>query len=237
MDLPQLMAPILAQLAVSSGDKTSSAHRSQSAIIEAIKAGILSPGTRLIEAELCNALGVSRTPLREALTALRADGIVCQVGQSLQVRRLAWRDIQELYDMRAVLESAAASFAARSASASEKQVIAELVKREKQLIAEAASPDVLARHNFAFHRAIGHAAHNPFLIEALDRLAHLFVLIGDTAYSLADRVTVIAAQHAAINEAIQKGDETAAHQAMARHLQDALTARLRLFHNHGTQTQ
>ena len=130
--------------------------------------------------------------------------------------------------MRALLEGAAARYAARHAGPAEKQVITALVKTEAQLIAAKVSPDILAAHNVQFHDAIMQAARNPFLKEAIERLSHLFILIGDTAYSLSERVRVIAQQHAEINDAIQLGDEAGAEAAMRVHLQDALAARLRL---------
>ena len=219
---------IMAQLAEQTAEKLSTSARCRHAIIIAIKQRVLPAGSRLVEADLCEAFHVSRTPLREALTALRADGILAQDSQSLRVRKLAWRDIHELYDMRALLEGAAAQYAARHAGPAEKQVIAALIKTESQLIAAKASPDILAAHNVQFHDAIMQAARNPFLTEALERLSHLFILIGDTAYSLPDRVSVIAKQHAAINDAIQTADEAGAEGAMRVHLQDALAARLRL---------
>lgn len=228
MELHLKLRQIMAQLAEQTAEKLSTSARCHRAIIMAIKQGVLPSDARLVEADLCEAFNVSRTPLREALTALRADGILSQDSQSLRVRKLAWRDIHELYDMRALLEGAAAQYAARHAGPAEKQVIAALIKTESQLIADNAAPEILAAHNVQFHDAIMQAARNPFLTEALERLSHLFILIGDTAYSLPDRVSEIAKQHAAIHDAISAGDEAAAEAAMRVHLQDALAARLRL---------
>ena len=228
MESHDRLGQIMAELKAQRADELSASARCRHAIITAIKQGFLPADARLVEADLCEAFSVSRTPLREALTALRADGILSQDSQSLRVRKLAWRDIHELYDMRALLEGAAAQYAARHAGPAERQVIAALVKTEAELIAAKASPDILAAHNVQFHDAIMQAARNPFLSEALERLSHLFILIGDTAYSLSDRVRVIATQHAAINDAIQSSDEAGAEAAMRVHLQDALAARLRL---------
>ena len=103
-DLQQLADEVTSQTA----QKLSSAQRCRLTIIEAIKKGLLPPGHKLIEADLCKALLVSRTPLREALAALRADGVIEADGQTMRVRQLAWRDIHDLYDMRTLLEGAAA---------------------------------------------------------------------------------------------------------------------------------
>ena len=221
-----MLAAIMKELGT--GDGASTATRCRMALIEAIKTGVLPSGARLIEADLCAAFSVSRTPLREALAALRADGILDADSQTLRVRKLAWRDIHDLYDMRVLLEGAAAYYAAHHAGSAEKQVLASLVSTEENLIAQQAPPDVMARHNVQFHQAIIEASRNPFLKEALARLSHLFILIGDTAYRLKDRVLVIQTQHAAICEAIENSDANAARQAMETHLKDALAARLRL---------
>ena len=73
-------------------------------ILDAIQAGELRPGARLKETELVAALSVSRTPLREALAALRAEGILERDDDGLRVRRLDWHDVRGLYELRGTLE-------------------------------------------------------------------------------------------------------------------------------------
>lgn len=68
--------------------------------MDAISSGNLVPGARLKETELVSALAVSRTPLREALAALRAEGILERDDDGIRVRRLAWRDVWALYELR-----------------------------------------------------------------------------------------------------------------------------------------
>lgn len=197
-------------------------------IIAAIRAGELIPGTRLKEVELVEALAVSRTPLREALAALRAEGILERDDDGLRVRQLDWRDVRALYDLRGQLESMAARLAATNAHTAECKVIDDICKEEAGLIAKGAAPEDLARQNRRFHNAILQAANNRFLSESLERLSQLMVLLGATAYSLDGRANAIRAEHAAINDAIQSGDASHAEAAMLAHLNSALTARLRL---------
>ena len=73
-------------------------------LMEAIRVGLLKPGTRLKEAELGELLSVSRTPLREALTALKSEHIITAGKDGLRIRQLGWRDITDLYELRATLE-------------------------------------------------------------------------------------------------------------------------------------
>ena len=174
-------------------------------ILDAIQTGTLRPGARLKEADLVAALAVSRTPLREALAALRAE-----------------------YELRGTLEGLAASLAARNAGDAERAVIGDICAAEAELIAENAEPEILARHNRRFHNAILQAAGNRFLVESLERLSRMMVLLGATAYTLAGRAEAIRDEHEAINRAIRDGDEAAAAATMSWHLDSALTARLTL---------
>jgi DNA-binding GntR family transcriptional regulator len=197
-------------------------------ILAAIQSGALSPGMRLKEVDLVTALSVSRTPLREALTRLRAEGVLERDEDGLRVRRLDWRDVRSLYELRGTLESMAGGLAARNAAEAERRVIADICHAEAALVTDGAMPEQLARHNRQFHNAIWQAAGNHFLAESLERLSRLMVLLGATAYSMPERVAAIRSEHDVINSAIQTRDPQAAAEAMQRHLDTALAARLSL---------
>src|SRR5690606_5593439 len=78
-------------------------------LLEEIGRGELQPGTRLREVELAERLGISRTPIREAIRQLESDGLVVHLPrQGATVRVLEYSEIMELYEMRAVLEATAA---------------------------------------------------------------------------------------------------------------------------------
>lgn len=216
------------QLSASNLPAASAAERIRHLILLAIQAGDLPPGSRLKETELGAELHVSRTPLREALTALKAEQILETDDGGLRVRILDWQDISALYALRAKLEGMAALVAATHASTSEKQIIGQICADEVQLMAVGAAPSVLAVHNRRFHRAILQAAGNKFLSESLQQLSRLMVLLGTTAYSLAERTDSIQKEHQRINQAIQRGLPKEAEEAMQAHLDKALVARLTL---------
>ena len=215
-------------LASQADPKGAAPARLRRLILAAIQSGALSPGMRLKEVDLVTALAVSRTPLREALTRLRAEGVLERDEDGLRVRRLDWRDVRSLYELRGTLESMAARLAARNAAEAERRVIADICHAEAALINDGAMPEELARHNRQFHNAIWQAAGNHFLAESLERLSRLMVLLGATAYSMPDRVAAIRSEHDVINDAIQTRDPQAAAEAMQRHLDTALAARLSL---------
>lgn len=204
------------------------ASRIRGVILAGLQSGALAPGTRLKEVELGNALQVSRTPLREALTRLKTERILESDGDGLRIRKLEWADIRSLYELRATLEGLAARLTAQRASPAEKQFIDQLVAEERRLIEQAASPEILARHNRRFHTSICKAAGNHFLEEQLTQLAQMMVLLGVTAYSIQTRLASILAEHEHINIAIQNSTAEAAEHAMRTHLKAALTARLHL---------
>ena len=221
-------AALTRQLALRDGMPSAAPARLRQIFLAAIQSGALAPGARLKETELVNALSVSRTPLREALAALRAEGILERDDDGLHVRRLGWRDVRSLYELRGTLEAMAAQLAAQNATKPERQVIGSICEAEAVLIDEGAAPEMLARHNRQFHHAILQAAGNRFLSESLERLSRLMVLLGATAYSLPERTAAIRAEHESINDAIQKGNAEAASNAMHAHLEAALRARLEL---------
>lgn len=211
------------------GDSLPAPRRIRHVLISAITSGDIIPGARLKEAELGQQLGVSRTPLREALAGLRAEGIL-SIGEDggLRVRRLGYQDIHALYQMRATLEGLAAELAAAQASQAERAFIAETRAREADLVARGAGPDILADLNGRFHQGILLASHNPFLIETMQRLGTMMALLGPTAYSLTKRVKEIGTEHDIISKAIQLGDPAAAGAAARTHLNNAVKARLEI---------
>ena len=221
-------ADLTRQLAERDDMPSAAPARLRQIFLAAIQSGALAPGARLKEIELVNALSVSRTPLREALAAMRAEGILERDDDGLRVRRLGWRDVRSLYELRGTLEAMAAQLAAQNAASPERQVIGSICEAEAELIRDAAAAETLARHNRQFHHAILQAAGNRFLSESLEKLSRLMVLLGATAYSLPERLAAIRAEHEAVNAAIQKGDAEAASRAMRAHLEAALRARLEL---------
>lgn len=207
------------------------ANRIRNLIVIALQLGQLVPGTRLKEIELGKALQVSRTPLREALTQLKAERILETDQDGLRIRTLGWTDIKSLYELRSTLEGMAARLAATRATAAEKHLIQQLVFEERALVDTGASAEILARHNRRFHHCICKAASNPFLEEQLAQLAQLLVLLGVTAYSVEARLSSILAEHEQINKAIQNSQAEEAEHHMRNHLESALAARLYLINS------
>ena len=111
-------------------------------VLDAIDRGQFRPGDRLVESELAERLGVSRTPIREALQRLETQGVLARDGRSLIVAALDHDQLGELYVVRAELEGLAARLAAQHAAPEEVRVLRELARRDREVVAR---PELLAR--------------------------------------------------------------------------------------------
>jgi DNA-binding GntR family transcriptional regulator len=184
------------------------------------------PGRRMREIELSEWLGVSRTPLRQALSRLEVEGLlVMTVRTGLMVASLDEEAMAELYNMREMLEGAAASLAARHASPREVATLRQMVAAEEALPRD---PETRAQHNLAFHRAIYAAAHNRFLVKSLDALHDAIALLGPTTFAAPGRPDEAQREHARIMNAIAAQDAGQAEAEARAHVRTALTIRERM---------
>jgi DNA-binding GntR family transcriptional regulator len=194
-------------------------------ILEAIDTGIYRPGDRLVESELAERFGVSRTPIREALQRLETQSLLTRDGRSLIVASLDHNQLSELYVVRAELEGLAARLAARHATAEEARVLRDMVEADQALLG---NPKGLARANRRFHKQIHLASHNRYLVQQLDLVHRSMALMATTSLAAEGRGEVALAEHAAIVTAIENRDEMGAYQALKDHISKAFVTRLKL---------
>jgi DNA-binding GntR family transcriptional regulator len=194
-------------------------------ILAAIDEGIYRPGDRLVESELADRFGVSRTPVREALQRLETQSLLARDGRSLMVASLDHNQMAELYVVRAELEGLAARLAAKHATIEEVRVLREMVQADRALVHE---PRALSRANKRFHHQIHLASHNRFLIRQLDLVHRSMALLATTSLEAEGRGDATIAEHHAIVEAIAAGDGAAADQALRAHISRAFETRLKL---------
>ena len=195
-------------------------------ILEAIDAGVYQPGDRLVESELAERLGVSRTPVREALQRLETQSMLTRDGRSLIVASLDHNQLSELYVVRSELEGLAARLAARHASDEEIRVLRAMVTEDTKLLG--GDPRALSRANKRFHRQIHLASHNRFLVQQLDVLHRSMALMATTSLAAEGRDEVALAEHAALVAAIEAHDGNAAYGALKAHISKAFETRLRV---------
>ncbi len=194
-------------------------------IRQAILSHRLKPGDRLREAELAETIGVSRTPLREALARLESDGlIVNDPARGLAVMQLDYNMVGELYLMREVLEGTAARLAAQHASEVELAIIDEICDQYRRA---AGDGHALAVRNRQFHEALYRCAHNRYLVKTLNGLHDALALLGESMLHDPKRAEQTLQEHAEIVEAIKARQPEAAELATRKHIRTAQVARLK----------
>jgi DNA-binding GntR family transcriptional regulator len=190
---------------------------------DAIWEGRFANGERLREEEIARVLGVSRTPVREALQRLQQRGLLTiGVGRGLIVAQLTKQQVFELYAMREILEGSAARFAAQHAHPAEIELLyrlqAELAKADDDAVA-------LIKLNRRFHGAIYEAAHNEYLLKALDTLHDSLALLHSTTFRMPNRRADSDEEHRLIVAAIEHRDPAAAEGAAREHIRQAQRTR------------
>jgi DNA-binding GntR family transcriptional regulator len=187
---------------------------------DAICDGTLTSGTRITETDLSERLNMSRTPVREAIYRLEAEGLLTHVPRSgLTVMELDHQMIMELYTIREALEGTAARLAAQHASEVEIEALVELMDKATAAMDDTKS---FSRISDKIHGLIYLAAHNRFLLRSLENIA--------STISLLPRLTGDRAewheQHRAIVTAIRSRDPDAAETAARIHIRTARKQRL-----------
>ena len=195
-----------------------------SLILEAIDTGVYRPGDRLVESELAERFGVSRTPVREALQRLETQSMLSRDGRSLIVASLDHNALAELYVVRTELEGLAARLAAQHATEEEISVLREMVEEDRALLGD---PEALSRANRRFHKQIHLASHNRFLVQQLDLVHRHMALLATTSLAVEGRGERALAEHGAIVEAIAARDGQRAHEALKAHISKAFETRLK----------
>ncbi|MCO4823997.1 MAG: GntR family transcriptional regulator [Amylibacter sp.] len=193
-------------------------------ILNAIDVGVYRPGDRLVESELAERFGVSRTPVREALQRLETQAMLTRDGRSLIVSSLDHNQMAELYEVRAELEGLAAALAAKHASGEEIQVLYDMVEEDRQYLG---NPRALSIANRRFHRQIHLASRNRYLVQQLEMVHRSMALLAETSLAADGRGEMALAEHLALVQSIEKGDAVSADQLLKDHLSFAFQTRLK----------
>ena len=182
----------------------------------------LLPGTVLGEVEQSTRLGVSRTPVREALARLTADGLVeAQAGRGLVVSEASADSVIELFELREALEERAAALVAVRRDPAVFEELQREFRQATNLIAEPgrhAYYDLVRRFDEALDDAVG----NSYLVASLRSLRTHLVRIRRVAQDNPDRLIAAAAEHLLIIDAIVDGDPELAKNATHIHLYRSL---------------
>jgi DNA-binding GntR family transcriptional regulator len=183
------------------------------AIKHAILVGELKPGQALVETDLAAGLGVSKTPVREALKTLAGTGLVTMSPyKGAAVREIDRAHARCIYDMRLLLEPAAAE---RSVAGHGDWSAARAALETSDNAVDAAERSLANR---AFHRQMYLACGNPLLVRALDDLRDQTALVSAAAWARRPSWEREAAEHRAILAAAERGDGAEVNALMRDHI-------------------
>jgi DNA-binding GntR family transcriptional regulator len=190
---------------------------------DAIWDGRIAVGERVREEEIARNLGVSRTPVREALQRLHQRGLlVFGAGRGLTVALLSQHQVLQLCAMREILEGSAARFAAEHATAPE---IAVLWRLQKELCKPDHDTMALVTLNRRLHQAIYEAAHNQYLLQTLSVLHDSLALLHSTTFRVPSRRLESDEEHRQIVAAIEQHNPDRAEEAARQHIRQAQRTR------------
>jgi DNA-binding GntR family transcriptional regulator len=182
----------------------------------------LKPGTRLVEVELCKQLGVSRSPLREALLVLAREGLVeVQPHRGATVIEVLPSELPEIVELRALLEGFAAHRAAEMRDAEIVDQLKVALSRMEQAAADDDSVEAALAH-LEFHRTLGRAPRLPRLASFIDQLTGQSGAL--RVYTQLPPMTLLerAATHVPIVDAIALGDAELAQTVVMQHICEPL---------------
>jgi DNA-binding GntR family transcriptional regulator len=192
-----------------------------------IVGGTMAPGHALVEAQLAEAYGVSRTPVREALHRLQQDGIIQRGERGLEVVAPSAEQILEIYEVRVVLEAAACEAAARRRTEVDLARLHGVLESSPK--AKGATAEVLTHANNQFHEAVWHASHNGTLIDLLERLHVHLRRYPSTTLTYPGRWDEALGEHAELVAAIDARDARKAARIGREHMTKARDVRLSMW--------
>jgi len=206
-------------------------------IREAILTGALRPGDRIKERDVAAQMGVSTTPVKEALRRLEQDGlVVSQPRRGAVVGPLVLTAPAEILQIRADLEGYAARLAAEKMSTPQKRAVAdELADLETLAVESAADREVVAEATNAWHHSIRQGADNVFLERFLDTLAPFDRTIRRKSTLDPIEWTLDRDEHREILRAILEGDGETAEHVMHEHIHRVIAFHARSSAPHGSR--
>lgn len=193
----------------------------------AIATGKFAAGTRLIERELCEMMGVSRTSLREALRELQADGLITlQPNKGLSVSVVTEETARSIYEVRAMLEGLAARLFARNATGEQMAELRRSVDRLAEVYDDFSSEAFIAAKT-RFYDILLEGAGNPVAADMLRRIHTRVSQLRVVSLSSSERAQQSIRELREFLDALEKRDEERAWQVCVAHVEAAARAALK----------
>lgn len=193
----------------------------------AILKGELKPGERLMEITLADKLGVSRTPIREAIRKLELEGLVVMAPRKgAKVASITERDLNDVLEVRKGMEVLAISLACKRITGEELEKL-ETIEQSFQKLIESGNLTELAEMDVKFHDTIYQATNNQRLVQLLNNLREqMYRYRMEYLKDIAVRRT-LAEEHKTICQALRERDEQQAEQYVSIHIDNQQKAIIR----------
>ena len=200
------------------GHKLSAAHRVEQALIEEISAGELMPGVRLDEVGLAHRFGVSRTPVREALSRLTAQGVLVPgEKRGAFVAEYSREQLSQIFEAMHEIEAACARIAAQRLNLLARSEI-EMAQGDCMKAAEAGDRAAYLRTNEAFHLTIYKATGNPYMAEIASKFRRRTGPFRAKKFGSREDLIASAQSHQSLIDDIFSEDSNTASKGMRAHM-------------------
>lgn len=190
-------------------------------IRQAIISGEFPAGMRLMELQLAEEMGVSRTPVREAIRKMELEGLVVMIPRrGAYVADISIKDINEVYEIRTALDVLAAGLAAERIDDDEIKQMKELLDADKPLVAAKDYPRII-ENDTAFHDVIYKASRNKRCMNIISNLREQITAIRGRSMPYPGRLETMLKEHENIYEAIAQRSVDKAQKAVRTHMENA----------------
>ena len=183
-----------------------------------ILTGAIVPGTRMMEVELAEEMGVSRTPIREAIRKLEKEGLVTiEPRRGAYASQISTEDMVEILEVRQNMEGLAAYFAASRMKPEQLKELKEVSARYNKAVAEG-DMQAMIDNDTKFHHIIVESCNNKILLSKIEQHQELVLRFRYIYYDNFRRAENMPEEHRAILEAIENGQAEEARQAADVHI-------------------
>ena len=198
---------------------------------QAILTGELKPGERLMEIHLANRLGVSRTPIREAIRKLELEGLVTMIPRrGAEVAQITEKSMKDVLEVRRTLDALSAELACERISPEEEEALKKACQNFEEAV-KTKDAKIIAKADVALHDIIAAATGNQRLIQLINNLAEQMYRYRFEYIKDASQHERIIQEHRIIYESIVKKDKAAASEMAKTHIDNqekAVIARIRM---------
>ena len=189
-------------------------------IEEFVLDGILRTGDKITERDMATRLGMSRAPIREAIRDLVNAGLLEQISaRQIVVRQLLVTEIEEIFNIRALLEGKAAALAAANRHSGQLEQLQDLLE-QMILVARSLDYPTYFDLNIQFHKLIHQIANAPRLLGLIDQIMREFLLLRSRSLVNKDQIQISINEHSQILISLETGDSELADLLMTRHVQN-----------------